>query len=459
MKKHGLAIFILAAVMTLDSAGMTALAAEGWAQEGNSWVYYNASGSRVYNAWRKGGDGCWRYLDSYGVLASNAWVYDGRYYVDADGIMVAGQWLQIADPNSEAGVSNYYFTGTGRAVKDKWEKIDNKWYHFADDGAMETGWLLDDMYYCDADGVMLTGWQQLEPPEEKEESHSGPSDDPDKEGTFWYYFSSSGKKALPEERSNGNIRQKRIDGINYCLDSDGAMLTGWVCVTGDESDNIEDYCYVDEEGQVRTGWYAVEPPDMLGAAYDHDVEWFYFSSKGIPKVGPLKGTATYKDLEKIGGNTYLFDEKGVPVYGLQKVYLDSEEDDYTAYYFGTRQQSSMLTGKMKIGENGNEASYYFAGTGRGYTGIYDNCLYYKGRLQTADSADKYEVFSVDMGNATKNYVVNASGRVARNTTVKDANGVRFKTNSSGILIREDGEEVEGNTYSIPEEPEWNEDDY
>ena len=74
MKKHGLAIFILAAVMTLDSAGMTALAAEGWAQEGNSWVYYNASGSRVYNAWRKGGDGCWRYLDSYGVMASNAWV-------------------------------------------------------------------------------------------------------------------------------------------------------------------------------------------------------------------------------------------------------------------------------------------------------------------------------------------------------------------------------------------------
>ena len=107
MKKHGLAIFILAAVMTLDSAGMTALAAEGWAQEGNSWVYYNASGSRVYNAWRKGGDGCWRYLDSYGVMASNAWVDDGRYYVDADGIMVAGQWLQIADPNSEAGVSNY----------------------------------------------------------------------------------------------------------------------------------------------------------------------------------------------------------------------------------------------------------------------------------------------------------------------------------------------------------------
>ena len=63
-----------------------------------------------------------------------------------------------------------------------------------------------------------------------------------------------------------------------------------------------------------------------------------------------------------------------------------------------------------------------------------------------------------MGNNTKNYVVNASGRIAKNTTVKDASGARLKVNSSGILVREDGEEVDGNTYSTPEEPEWNGDD-
>ena len=44
-------------------------------------------------------------------------------------------------------------------------------------------------------------------------------------------------------------------------------------------------------------------------------------------------------------------------------------------------------------------------------------------------------------------------------TVKDANGVKLKTNSSGVLVREDDEEVDGNTYSTPEEPEWNADDY
>ena len=50
-----------------------------------------------------------------------------------------------------------------------------------------------------------------------------------------------------------------------------------------------------------------------------------FSNKGVPKVGPERGSATTKDLVKINGNTYLFNEYGVPVYGLQKIYLDKEE--------------------------------------------------------------------------------------------------------------------------------------
>ena len=137
MNRHGAAAFLLSAALSLAGAG-TVMAAEGWAQEGNNWVYYNASGSRVYNAWRKGGDNLWRYLDSNGVMAVSSWVDDERYYVDASGIMAAGQWMDIPTPSRESGTGRYYFTGTGKAVKDKWEKIENKWYHFAEDGAMET---------------------------------------------------------------------------------------------------------------------------------------------------------------------------------------------------------------------------------------------------------------------------------------------------------------------------------
>ena len=83
---------------------------------------------------------------------------------------------------------------------------------------------------------------------------------------------------------------------------------------------------------------------------------------------PEIGSAHSSDLEKINGNTYLFGPNGVPVYGIQKVYLDRDESEYTAYYFGNRSQSSMLRGKQKIDDGGEMREYYFTSTGRGYTG-------------------------------------------------------------------------------------------
>ncbi len=47
----------LIAAMSLGAPGIPAKAAQGWAQEGGNWVYYNASGSRITNAWRTGQDG------------------------------------------------------------------------------------------------------------------------------------------------------------------------------------------------------------------------------------------------------------------------------------------------------------------------------------------------------------------------------------------------------------------
>lgn len=457
MKRRGLAVFALTAVMALGIVG-TATAAEGWAQENGSWVYYSASGSRVYNVWRKGGDGLWRYVNSNGVMAVNSWVDNDDYFVGPDGIMYAGRWLEVQSSEySERGSDWYYFNQSGKCVKEKWEKINNNWYHFGDTGAMETGWILDNMYYCDDAGVMVTGWQRLYSPEDQEEEDYydyGPYSEDENDGKHWYYFSSSGKKVVP--KSDGDeVKLKKINGVYYSLAEDGAMQTGWSCTTGDESDNIEDYRYVDSSGQVRVGWYSTEPPENLQNNYEHDVEWFYFSNKGVPKVGPPRGSATTKDLVKINGNTYLFDENGVPVYGLQKIFTDKDETDYTAYYFGTRAQSSMLKGKMNVDEGSSTTQFYFTSTGKGYTGVYENYLYYMGKLQKADSGSRYEVFTIWSGNNNvKNYVVNSSGKIAKNTTVKDRDGVKYKTNSGGVLLKEDDEDVEGKTYSTPEEPDW-----
>lgn len=451
MKKHGWAVLVLTAIMSLGTAGITAMAAAGWVQEGNNWAYYNAAGNRQYNVWQQGNDGLWRYINGNGVMAVDTWVDGDDYYVDANGIMVAGKWLQVTNADNPSGYDWYYFNSTGKCIKERWEQINGSWYYFDSNGVMQTGWILDDMYYCDESGVMQTGWQKLYRPDEDyhEEEQNGPFDTSDDDGRYWFYFGTNGKKVVPND-DDDNFKQKRINGVYYCLAEDGAMQTGWVCVNGTDSDNIEDYRFVNENGQVRTGWYSTEPPEELQSQYENDVEWFYFNNKGIPKVGPDKGTASTKDLEKIGGNTYLFGTNGVPVYGLQKVYIGSNEETYTSYYFGTREQSSMLKGKFYIDDSGETRQYYFTNTGRGYTGVHDNYLYYMGRLQKAESGTRYEVITI----GSNNYVVNSSGRIARNTTVKDSDGIKYKVNSSGILLEEDGESADDRTYNAPIEPDW-----
>ena len=49
-------------------------------------------------------------------------------------------------------------------------------------------------------------------------------------------------------------------------------------------------------------------------------------------------------------------------------------------------------------------------------------------------------------------MVNTSGRVSTNTTVKDRDGVKYTVNSSGILTAIDGEAVGSGKFGDPIEP-------
>lgn len=459
MKKRVWAVFVLAALLTLGTSTMTALAAEGWAEQNGSWVYLNNNGDRLYNVWRKGADGYWRYLDGNGVMATNSWV-DDIYFVDDNGIMVENKWYKmLSDDTSTNEIDKYdwyYFNEYGKAATDAWRKINDKWYYFDDDHKMLTGWILNDMYYCDENGVMLTGWQRLFPPNEDDDDYGmSPSAESD-DGKEWYYFQASGKKVAPSETSDG-YKELKINGKYYCFDSDGALATGWVNMNGDDDNtaSINEYRYLNDDGTVRTGWYSLEPPEALSGNYEHAVEWFYFTSNGIPRCASQSGRLSSKDIYKIGKYNYLFNEYGVPAYGLHKVYI-GETENYTAYYLGERSESCVMTGKQKVTEDdGNQSTFYFMANGRGFTGVHDHYLYYMGKPQKADSGVKYEVFSfpTNSGKYT-NYVVNSSGKLARNTTVKNGDGVKYKTNSSGILIEVDGEPAGDGEFTTPVEPVW-----
>ena len=455
MKKKGFAVLVLSAALALGTAGLTAYA-EGWQQSGSNWTYIDDNGKLVTNTWKKGADNLWRYLNSQGVMAVNSWA-DEDYYVDSNGIMVTDKWVKMEKKNpawdEEGDTVWYYFSSTGKAVTDGWAKISGKYYYFDEDGVMQTGWVDDDTYYLGEDGAMRTGWVFTKDPDVDDDDDVLPYDDD--EDSHWYYLQSSGKKYVPSI-SNGDYKLYKIDGVYYCFDEKGAMQTGWVNM-GDEADgNFENYRYFQENGAVQTGWYSTIPPedDDFNLDLGWDVEWYYFSSTGVPKVGPSVEEASTDDLVKINGITYLFNEKGNPVYGLRTLQVGSS-DTYACYYFGAdKATSSVVKGKVTVEEgDGTDTQFYFTESGnkagRGYTGVKDSYLFYMGKLQKADSGTKYEVIEVN----DKYYLVNTSGKIVKSGTVKDANKTKFKTNSNGQVTEVDEESDDGSSYArTPVEP-------
>ena len=460
MKRKICAVLTLTAVLSAG-ATVSAWAAAGWVQNNGQWQYQDRDGYIVRNEWQKGADGKYRYLDSSGYIAVSTWI-DDEYYVGSDGIMVTDSWLrEDCSSETDSGIAWYYFDSRGQAVKEGWKKIDDVWYYFDDVGVMQTGWVDENRYYTNENGQMLTGWQLLDPPEdvsydEDEEEEYDPFTQADNEGKYWYYFKSNGRKVTPDEDSGNEYGTVRIDGDYYCMNSDGAMQYGWKNVEGGSS--ITSYKYFKSDGKMVTGWYSLAAPRGIDDSSD-EIHWYYFNSKGVPKADE-DGIPTKDDLLTINGKTYLFNNVGNPVYGLRKVYLGKSEDEsnYTSYYFGEDDNDCWAhSGKIKVEEDsGEENTYYFTSAGRGFTGIKDNYLYYVGKLQVAQN-DKYELINVP----GKDYavMVNSSGKVMKSTTVKNSDGMKYKTNSSGQVIEIDEEEVSGVTGIDPEEPDYVTDDW
>ena len=201
--KLGLGVLtVLATPIAVNTvASSDALAAQGWVKTGNAWYFYNQNGVLARNAWAGN-----YWLGADGKMVTNAWVDNGRYYVDANGAWVKGaQKPAVAQKQGwvQSGGAWYYYY-QGNVVVNAW--VGNYW--LGADGRMATSsWVDNGRYYVGSNGEWVRNAQK---PEEKKQGWV-------KDSNTWYYYNTDGTLA----------RNKWVG--NYWLGADGKMATSaWV---------------------------------------------------------------------------------------------------------------------------------------------------------------------------------------------------------------------------------------
>ena len=205
--KLGLGVLtVLATPIAVNAvASSDALAAQGWVKTGNTWYFYNQNGTLARNAWAGN-----YWLGADGRMVTNAWVDNGRYYVDGNGAWVKGAHRQ-AEVKKQGWVQNgsawnYYYQGN--IVRNSW--VGSYW--LGNDGRMATSsWVDGGRYYVGANGVWdkTVKKQEASKPEVKKNGWV-------KEGNAWYFY------------YQGQITRNAWIG-SYWLGSDGKMVTSsWV---------------------------------------------------------------------------------------------------------------------------------------------------------------------------------------------------------------------------------------
>ena len=223
MKKNNLKLglgmlTVLATPIAVNTvASSDALAAQGWVKTGNAWYFYNQNGVLARNAWAGN-----YWLGADGKMVTNAWVDNGRYYVDANGAWVKGaQKPTVPKPTvaqKQGWVQNgsdWYYYYQGNVVRNAW--VGSYW--LGADGKMATSsWVDGGRYYVGANGVWDKNAKKPEavkpvtpkPAEVKKQGWV-------KEESTWYYY------------ENGVLARNKWISSTYWVGADGKMATSsWV---------------------------------------------------------------------------------------------------------------------------------------------------------------------------------------------------------------------------------------
>ena len=204
--KLGLGVLtVLATPIAVNTvASSDVLAAQGWVKTGTSWYFYNQNGTLAKNAWAGN-----YWLGADGKMVTNAWVDNGRYYVDGNGAWVKNAKKPEVKKQGWVKEGNaWYFYHQGQITRNAW--VGSYW--LGSDGKMATStWVDNGRYYVGPNGAWDKNAKKQEAPKPEVKKQGWV-----KENNDWFYY------------ENGTLVKNKWAG-NYWLGADGKMATNaWV---------------------------------------------------------------------------------------------------------------------------------------------------------------------------------------------------------------------------------------
>ncbi len=341
----------------------------GWQKINNEWFYFDAS-SKDPETWKQvpfQRNGYWITLEydarEQGTNQGGGALRRETYYFRNNASLVKG-WQNID------GARYYFDPKTGvlqLGNQDGLYAIGANTYYLGQDGALRYGWIREaedgSVYYANASGVLLSGWQKIENlwyyfdrNTRKQDVHAAVGDDyfamaTENGVTNTYYFLNGTSLARGWQTIEG--RRYYFDTATYAMKTgffqagktwhyfheDRTPMTGW----WKNPDTGKTY-YFDKNGQALTGWQTIEGSryyfDANGIRQTQRVKigstWYFFGPDGKMRTGFVKYCDT----------TFYFNSKGQMLKGWQTI-------DGKRYYFDA--EGAMQTGFVTIGT----AVYYF----------------------------------------------------------------------------------------------------
>ena len=320
----------------LQSSG--AMHERGWAKIDEKWYYATDSGKIIRNKWEKI-NGSWYRFDESGIMLSKT-IYND-YLLKTSGAMAEKDWVHLDE-------KWYYATDSGKAIRDKWEKINGSWYSFHKDGDMLSSQWKEKYYLKDSGAMAQSEWFF------------------DKKFDSWFYLKSDGAYAENQWQGSYYLKSYGYMAKNewifdksynawYYLKEDGTYVTGNFTING------KDYSFQSNGKWISdtAAYYKVKP--ITANVYSASGEKLSYISQGsivsidgdeakdgrLPvKISGLSGYMNKSDLVAVSS-----DSEFIPHYASDGNYLYHELSPYTSIRVAPH-SSSMAIGKKYYSADG-----------------------------------------------------------------------------------------------------------